>query len=440
VRGIWAESGAIYAVGGTHAYLLSPAGSIITDFGAMAGSTGIGPCQIVPNGASAAVMDPSVSALGFFPGAIFNLAGGAATNVFGGAALTYQDGFGIAYYNGGATSGNQVFVSNFLDFTTWNGLNFVQKTGNADLLVTLEVLNGLLWMFGEKTIEVWYDAGNPTFPFSRVQGATLQMGVIGRYTVVKFFDRLMWIGADANGGSRVFMSNGITPVPVSNPGVEYLLELGCGSGVAANVPICYGYQEGGHAFYCINMANAPNYSGTLGTTLCYDLSTGLWHERNTITGGVVGQFLPQCSSALSPDQSTSALDVLVGDSTSGNIYVQSINVLTDNGAPITYIRRSPVVSETDRWTRYKSIEIDADIGTGQVQLQYSNDGGATFQHSRGPISVSNEQGNNLDNYGRFKFWQLGRSRHRVFQAIVTGASQQPRIVGAYLNAAPGNEV
>jgi hypothetical protein len=441
VRALWSGTGQLFGVGGSHFNQMNSGGGVAVDCGAFAGSTGTGPCQIVNNGNQTLVMDSSVSTGGQQTGDVFIVNLGAHTNTerFQGSALTYLDGFfvGLSSIPGDI---NKVYVSNLLDGNTWNALNFVQRTGASDLLVNLEVLNGLLWMFGEKSIEVWYDAGNPTFPFSRVQGATISLGLLQRFSVVKFYDTIMWIGADEKGYPRVYKSSGITPVPVSNPGVEYL--IGAYAGNSSQAAICYGYEENGHVFYCINLSAANNIGGGTGTTVVYDLTTGLWHERNTGTGGSMGQMLTQCVASL-PAFSGNGSFVYAGDFNSAYVYYQSTGNSSDNGAAINYIRRAPHLSEANLWTVYSAIEIDADIGAAQMQLDYSNDGGRTFPvaHRRGPQAASGAAsaayGSAGGGFGRFKFWQLGRSRDRVFQASISSSTEHVRLIGANLQVEAG---
>lgn len=447
VRALAAGNNRLFAVGGTHVYELAQNGTVLTDFGAMATSSGTGLCQMVLNGNQLLVMDPSIASGGTINGGIFfvNPVGPVVTNVFSGGALTYMDGFFFAINSSaGLPYPSRVNVSDLLDGSTagnWNALNFANRTGHADALIQLEELNQQLWWFGTKTIEVWWNAGNPTFPL--IRAATINLGLLSRFSVVKFYNTLLWIGSDDRGYAVVYLANGLNPMRVSTPAIEYLLN-NSGS-QSALTSTAYGYQEAGHTFYCINFGSANNYANTQGLTLCYDLSTGLWHERTSLIGGNQGMHLPQCVACV-PDFSTNPAatgSTFVGDANSGKIFVQSLSYKSDAGAAITYVRRSPHASSKNRWIKYSSLEIDADIGTAQMQLDYSNDGGRTFPlaHRRGPVSASTTQayGSAGGGFGRFKFWQLGRSRDRVFQMSITDSANHPRIVDAFLNAAGGAE-
>jgi hypothetical protein len=169
VRTLFAGDNRLFAVAGDHAYEIGSAGVVIWDFGAMAGSTGVGPSVMIANGTQLLVLDRSA-------GQIFNCVTGVSptgtsTAVRAAIAMGYLDGFFIAL-----DVGNLAYVSDYLDGSVWNALNVVQLTGGSDAKNQLAVLNGQIWFFGQRTIEVWYNAGNPLFPFARVPGGTLNFG------------------------------------------------------------------------------------------------------------------------------------------------------------------------------------------------------------------------------------------------------------------------
>lgn len=439
-RGIWAGNNTMYAAGGTHFYSIPTgggSGGALTDYGAMAGSAGIGPVQIIANGVQLLVMDSSSQT-------IYNaLASGPTMNaVFNGPALEYLDDFYVAIASGASLAGanpNQINVSANGDGTSWPALDYVIRTGAADLTTQLATLNSLLWIFGSKTTEIWYDAGNAIFPFQRVSGGTLNIGLLAPYSVVKFFNTILWIGSDATGCAQVYMANGMTPVRVSNYAIENILTT---PGLA-NVPqtYAYGYQEAGHTFYCIKLCNS---SFVPYAELVYDLTTGLWHERS------YAGIWP-CSFANQPGNFYQAWNgangpFYVGDANSANIYLQTIGRASDNGAAINYYRTAPHLSNSNKVIRYPRFELDIDPqatspgGTGSIQpvLDYSNDGGKNFLGYNRAMQQASDQGFPTG-FQRFFALQLGRSRDRVFKVSITDASNLIRIPGAYLTGVPGME-
>lgn len=424
-RALWAGNNRLFAAGGTHFYELASGGSVLTDYGAMAGSGGQGQCQISANGTQLLVMDSSAAQI-----YNANTTGPAMNSVFNGVALEYLDGFYVAIATGASLAGtnpNQVNVSNLGDGTTWNALNYIIRTGSADLTTALAVLNGQLWIFGQKAIEVWYNAGNPNFPFARYQGGTINLGLMAPASVVKFSNTVMWLAANDSGYAQVYMANGMQPVRVSTFAVEYLLGLLGGSTLQSMW--AYGYQENGHTFYVLQ---AIDGSKVPLQTFVYDLTTQLWHERS------YGGAWP-VSFASVPGFNSNGPN-FVGDGKSGKVMFQGMGYANDLGTAVGYTRTAPHISNSDKWTRYSSLQMDADIGTAQPVLSYSNNGGKTFSTPRAAIAGSSEQGTASDapTLQRFKWWQLGRSRDRVFRIQITDSANLVRIVGAFLNADVGN--
>ena len=436
VRSIWAGNNVLYAVGGASFYQLDNTGGIIYNFGVMAGSTGAGKCQISHNGTQLLVMDPTAGKI-FYADPVSSTM----IPVFNGVALEYLDGFYVAIATGASLAGsnpNQINVSGFLNGGSWDSSDVVLRTASSDLTTALAVLNGQLWIFGQSTIEIWYNAGNANFPFARVSGATINLGLLSPQTVVKFSNTIMWLAADANGYAQVFMANGLNPVRVSNAAIEGLLASLAGTGILRNAHFAYGYQENGHTFYVLNIANVQ---GVTVITLVYDLTTGLWHERSYT------QALP-CSFASLPGfwqgLSVAHSANFVGDLFSGSIYFQSIYEPNDAGTAITYTRTAPHVSNQNRAINYTRFELDGDFGTGAGAhacapvLDYSNDGGRTFLSINRDLQQSQDM-SYPSTFKRYYATELGSSRDRVFKVSITDDTNLIRIANAYVDVAPGDE-
>lgn len=461
VRGLWAGNGRLFAVAGTTVYEVF-GNATYQSYGPIPNSLGQlqnGPCKFVENGTQLLVCDPDVTtgvSAGCPQGSVNFIDGGAftVTLAFQGAALTYLDGFFIAICNGGADYQGlpfQLNVSNSGDGTTWDPLNFATVSGLASRATQVETLNGQLWIFMDKGIELWYNPGNPLFPFARVPGATINIGLYGgdtAQTVKKFVNNILFLGASDNGIGQVYMTRGMNVVSVTPAAIaQFWNNAGqFGSMVGA---YSYGYEQGGHIFYVINFPHAFSAynpgggAGAVGQTWVYDLTTDSWHERAYTVGTAFSQHLPSCHAATTPGFLSSLTD-FVGDSTSGVIYVQDPAWPVDKAAqPITRMITAPHVADRNRWRKYPSFEIYGDLGIvpaspnpNGVVLNYSDNGGRNFIHARANYKGSFDV---ATGYTRFKWWQLGRSRDRVFQAFVTATAQVPIITDGILDIVDGTE-
>ena len=55
-------------------------------------------------------------------------------------------------------------------------LDIAAKNGASDKTVAVEVANRTIWVFGEKTTEVWYNTGASDFAFARYPGTFIEYG------------------------------------------------------------------------------------------------------------------------------------------------------------------------------------------------------------------------------------------------------------------------
>src|SRR5579859_7089333 len=436
VRGLWVGNNRLFACGGTHVYEVSSAGAVLTDYGAIAGSTGsFRAVTFAHNGNQLLVMDPTCGGGGGgISGAIFNVnpAGPSCDFVFNGGALTYLDTFFVAL---SSTSNSQLNISGPLDGTTWPGLDFVVRSGSADLCIQLEVLNGQLWIFGQKTTELWYNAGNPLFPFARIQGATLNIGLLAPRSVVKFSDNIMWLGGDEHGFGRVYMTKGTQAVPVSTPGIEAQLNaiFAAQGGTITYATSAVAYGEAGHEFYCLRPGGSAN-----NPTFVYDRSTNMWHERTSSPDGITENQWIVLSTAASPFFNVGlGIYNFAGSVNSGKIYKMGLGFTNEDGLSIIRTRTSPHISNSNRRMTYNSLAFDADIGTAQMVLDYSNDGARTFLGRNYNVpKAGTAAATGMDYY---KISQLGQSRDRVFKLKITDSANQIALVNAYLDATQGVE-
>lgn len=440
VRALWPGYSRLFAVYGAYVAEMSNLGTVLQSYGAMPGSLGYGNCSIQANttGDQLIIMDWSAASVyncQTTPSFAMVPATDGFSNRFYAVALEYLDGFFVAIAFGASLqtdSPNQINVSNNEDGTIWDPLNYVIRSGSADAVIQLAVLNSLLWIFGQKTIEIWYDAGNPLFPFARMQGGTINLGCMAQASVAKFYNTIMWLGADGTGYPQVYMTQGMAPVRVSTPAIEAMLN----AFPSGWLPYSWAYaeQQAGHTFYVLNLCSNQYVPQQ---TLVYDLTTQLWHER------AYGFSWP-VSFASVPGFGNAQGSNFVGDGLSGKIQLASLTNANDNlGNAITYTRTAPVISNLNKRLRFPRFELDCDVqnGTGgcsQPYLSYSNDGGRNFNGWSYPLQQAQDQ-SAPGTFRRFYAHQLGQSRSRVYKVTVTDTQNLQRWVNAFATAEPGTE-
>lgn len=313
------------------------------------------------------------------------------------------------------------FISALNDTSTYLALDFASAEAESDnLTVCLNYLRQL-YLIGTKSIEVWYDTGNNTFPFERIDGALIKRGTRAKYSAVSDMTGAYWLGDD----KIVYQATGYVPARISHFGVEKAIE----SYSIIDDAFAFIYTQDGHKFYVLTFPSEKK-------TWVYDITTQLWHERSS-RNPVSFQneaWLANCHASFNGQE-------LVGDANTGNIYQLDLTAKTENGNPIV----SEVVSilqfyNYDRvafnrlslWMN-TGVGIDGDQqGSNPVaQLAISTDGGRTY---------SNEIPQLIGEIGAYEteiMWnQLGWGRSIVFKLIISDPIFIG-IAGAYLQITRG---
>jgi len=308
------------------------------------------------------------------------------------STVTYQDGYFIFDRRGTG----QFFISELLD-VAFDPLDFATAEGQPDPLIAVLSDHREVFMFGQDTIEVWYNSGADDFPFERNQGAFIEKGCAAPYSVAKQNNTVYFLGSDL----MVYQMTGYTPVRISNHAVEKTLK-----GVGVSDSFAYTYQDEGHLFYVLTIPERD-------LTWCYDISTGAWHVRQSYQFG-----RHQSNNAIFFDSKT-----LVGDFQSGRIYEMANNFYTDDGEPVVREFVLPTVNNGREFLTVDSLELDMTSGVGinlgqgqdpQARLEFSKDGGKTWSKTK--FARIGRMGEYLT---RVKWNRLGVARQFIFRVRVS---------------------
>jgi hypothetical protein len=301
----------------------------------------------------------------------------------------------------------------------WDALDFATAESSPDNLLRVINISGELWLFGERTTEIWATNGSQFFPFSLVQGAVLDAGVSGSFALDAVDNTAIWVGGDSKGSGIIYRGNGFSPQRISDEATEYRLQQATDPSSFK----CFSYQEQGHTFFVVT-------GGGMETAICYDINTNMVHERAYLNeDGVYEQ-------PLAIDHIFAFNKHLVFDRNSSKVYEQSLNYYSDNGEEIPRDRIFTHISEENQRIKFKNLTIGFEVGLGnqnepgknpQAVLSLSNDGGKTFGLPR-PVSIGM-----VGQYGLRANWdRLGQARIRTFRVRVTDPVRVA-ITGAYLN-------
>jgi hypothetical protein len=365
----------------------------------------------------------------------------------------YQDGFFLLNQTG-TTSWWQSDINNVF---TWNGLNFSSKDGQPDPIAMMIDNHREVWLFGTQTTEVWINAGNPGFSFQRLQGVFIQHGIAAPYSAQIANGSIIWLSKSKEGQGTVLQTRGYVANRISTHCIERALQ----SYPRIDDAVSYVYEQEGHIFYVLILPSAD-------VTWCYDLSSGLWHERASFVDGLYHRHRSNCCAIFKGKP-------VVGDYANGSLYQFDLNTYTDNGEKRKRVRTWPaqptgklthiknrynrlelytepgghleceenirvLQSSDDDWRVLQSSDDDVRVLSGvpnvncedpQYMLRWSDDGG---------LSWSNEHWMSAGKIGETKLryiWKrLGSAKDRIFELSATDPFAD-RLVGAWLEYTPG---
>jgi hypothetical protein len=308
---------------------------------------------------------------------------------------------------------DQFFVSDWNSFNV-DALSFSTSEGNPDVILAGATKNRELWIFNEKSTEVFVNTGNADFPFERTQNGYIDKGCCARGSVATIDEKHLWLGRDKDGMGIVYLASGLVPQRVSTHAIESAIKKYADVTQATS----YTYQGGGHFFYVLNFTEA---------TWVYDLTTGLWHERAFNNGGTLERHRVNCHCFI-PDFIGSEIGMhLVGDYENNKVYKFNDEYYMDDTDYITRLRAFPHISAGGKKAFCSELKIDMETGVGldsgqgsdpQVVMQFSNDGGHTWSDESW-TSAGGKIGGIGDYKKRVMWRRLGSFRDRVFRIQIT---------------------
>jgi hypothetical protein len=333
------------------------------------------------------------------------------TNV---GTVAYSDG----YFLVSSVGTGRFYRSALNDGLSWNALDFRTAESSPDNLIRVITALGQIWLMGSFTTEIWTLTGDSNFPFRRISGAKLEVGILSPYSAVEIDNSIVWVGKDRFGQGVVYRAQGFTPIRISNTPIEKRIQ----EATNPDEIVAYAYQDEGNVFYVLT-------GGGLETSLVYDFTTQQWHERAFMNdAGVFETDLGMC-------HVYGFHKHLVGDRRNGSIYNLSQNVYTDGSSALVRERVYTHLSDEGQRIRYNALEIGIEAGvglqTGQgsdplISLALSRDGARTW------IDCGTTSFGMVGQYlKKVEFRRLGIAEQMTFKIRISDPVKVA-IVGSYL--------
>jgi hypothetical protein len=297
----------------------------------------------------------------------------------GASTVTFLDGYFI--FNEPATQ--FIWITELYNPTSIDGAEFTAAEGSPDNVVTVFADHSELWIFGENSVEVFYNSGNVDFPFQRIQGAYNELGCAAAFSVAKLDNAIFWLGADQRGKGIIYRAQGYSGIRVSTHAVEWQIQ----QYERIDDAVGYTYQQDGHSFYVLNFPTAN-------ATWVYDVSTGAWHERASWNNGAYIRHRVNCQAVFNGK-------IVLGDYANGNLYTFNMNTYADYDRPQRWLRSwraLPTGQNNLKRSAHHSLQIDMETGVASLggslpsqtgsMVSYGNPGLSTFSS---PVAVNEPQ-------------------------------------------------
>lgn len=411
IRGMNTMGGVLYAVCGTTLYSVSSMGVVTGLGGAVSGT---GPVSMDNNGTQLCVVNGTL-------GYIYSVSGGFAliSDADFHAAKTVRFMDLRFVFDSAGTS--RIFISDSLDGTSYDSLAFSTAESRPDNVVAVEVGQQVLYVFGDKTIELWQDTGAANFPFERVPGAVIERGLAAALAVAKEDNAIFCLGED-----RVFYRvNGQNLLRLSTHAVEAAWR----DYPVVSDAFAFSYPWAGHKFIALTFP-------TQNVTWEFDIATSLWHERESWAsdGESYGRWRANCYCEAYGKQ-------LVGDAFSGKIGYLDSTVQTEFGSTIRMMAAGPPIHNDRKRLFFPRFELDVESGVGlvtgqgsdpQVMLDYSDNGGRTYSDRQ----MWRSMGQAGAYHQRLRWLRMGQSRNRIYRIQISDPVRRT-IISASADVRPG---
>lgn len=303
-----------------------------------------------------------------------------------------------------------LFISDLYDGTTWDALQFLQRANAPDRWRSLIVNGRDIWIHGDETSDVLYNAGTYPFPFALNVNAQVPFGIAAARSSAVVDGVLFWLSQSKHGVGEVVMASGLSPRIVTDHALRYHISR-YRKDSRIDDAIGGAYEDQGHRFYVLTFPTAN-------ATWTYDLSTDQWSQRGH-WDDVNARF-----NAWRPHFHVQAFGKhLVGDRLSGTIYEMDLSFPNDvDGDLIRRVRRGPVFADENKPLFFSRFEADFEVGLGTATGQgvdpqamlLATDDGKTWHEL--PSRSAGAQGE----YDAQVLWtRLGSANRRQFELVVT---------------------
>lgn len=160
---------------------------------------------------------------------------------------------------------NQKVYYSDVNSSTVNGLSFFEAEGDPDGITKVHGVGNTVYVFGEKTVEIWQVTTDADAPFARVSGADIRFGSESPHSIKDYNDGVLVV--DNNNTVKIIA--GFSSVTISTNEITRLIAGETDkSKIVATV-----YTQDQNRFVALHGTN---------WTREYNATTQAWHKRHTL--------------------------------------------------------------------------------------------------------------------------------------------------------------
>ena len=390
-RGAWVMDDIAYEVAGSNLYRINSDGTN-TDLGSITGS---GRVSMADNGTQLCIVVPGDT------GYIYTVSGGLVT--ISDTDYTANPSYQVAFIDGYFVhvTPDKLFSSDLNDGTSYNALYFADAESKPDKITSVHVSRNQLYIGGVETTEPFSNVGGADFPFRRIPGAVMPIGVKAKFSLVEFARTFAFVGNGRDELPAVYLVTSATPQRISTNAIDAKIQELTDS--EREDIFCTSYAEGGGFFLNVHLKN---------NTFTYDSSTGLWHERTSkdVNGLQTNWRVNNIMTAYGK--------TLVTDNQSGRVGEMSTDFYKEYDDSVKRVFSTIPFKSLDSRLSISYMQLYCKAGTGNsddaeptVMREFSDDGGYTW---------SNQTSRSLGKEGERNKRQVWRregqtKQHRVYK-------------------------
>lgn len=261
--------------------------------------------------------------------------------------VTFIDGFFMF-----TTDQDKIIISELNDGLKYNALDFAAAEADPDRVVAPIVLNNISYIAGAETIEPFSNVGGADFPFQRINGGLINVGVFAQFSLVKTGNVIVFVGGGRNDDPSIYTYDGSNLGVISTDAIDSLLaEL---TETQLERVFAWEYTQTGDRFVGFTLPT---------TTIVYEFKSKRWHQRKSfdIVDDVSGETRWRVNSVIKAYGR-----ILVGDNIDGRVGSIALNNFDEYGQNIIRTFSTVPFSNIGENIKVPEIELTIESGVGNA--------------------------------------------------------------------------